>query len=242
MSVHSSGYLQPYYTYSQNGVAYLYNNKFGNNKFDTLFNINAQIGDKWRFPLIDTTCADSVYFMEVLNSGTKTLNGFSLKWLQVATGPFPYGGFSTIDTISERFGYRYDDLFYSPCTGSPDEGNHGGLRCYSDDAFGFYSTNISSSCDYYYTGISYLQMDNGVLKIYPNPANDKINIGISLEQGQTGILMVYDLRGKLVLSEKLDISNDLTEVCVVSLKSGLYIYKLTVNETIVNTGKLNVIR
>ncbi|HET6224840.1 MAG TPA: hypothetical protein VFF27_01080, partial [Bacteroidia bacterium] len=86
--------LAPEFVYSENGVAYQYNDGkyLGRNKFDTIFNINAKIGDKWRLPRVDTLCPDSMYNMKVLNIGTKTINGFNLKWLYVKIGAINMGG------------------------------------------------------------------------------------------------------------------------------------------------------
>lgn len=226
-------FSSPYFTYEQNGVAYLYNNKEGNNKFDTLFNINAQIGDKWRFPLVDTICADSTYFMKVLNTGTKTLNGFNLKWLYIKAGPFPYAGsgsfISGFDTITERLGPRYDDICYSSCYNSPDECAHGGLRCYSDDAFGVYSTGLTSPCDYL-TGIAESQIGQGVLKIYPNPVTTELEIEFrDTHTLQNIIIEIKNMLGQTVKtfdSRLLANCKNKIEIDVSELSKGLYFVQL----------------
>lgn len=194
-----SYYHLPFYTYEQNGVAYLYNNRYGNNKFDTLFNINAQVGDKWHLPLLDTACVDSLYYMTVLDTGSRVLNGINLKWLYVQAGPlggaFPYG----FDTITERLGYRYDDICYSfVCNNGPDECAHGGLRCYSDSTFGLYSTNTNIPCDYFYTDISESKKNNASLSLFPNPANDEITIVFNDATPAEGNIEIRDMLGKLI--------------------------------------------
>lgn len=200
-----STFGSPFYTYEQNGVAYLYNDRFGNNKFDTLFNINAQIGDKWRFPLVDTACADSLFFINVLNTGTRTLNGFNLKWLYVKKGPFGYTANGilnySLDTITERLGYRYDYIDYSPCYGNNETGDYNGnFRCYSDDTFGLYSTGISSSCDYFKDETSFgeLQIEQGILKIYPNPAQSQITIEFNTTEKSFFSVQIKNILGKTV--------------------------------------------
>lgn len=237
-----SGYGLPFYTYQQNGVAYLYNNKEGNNKFDTLFNINAQIGDKWRFPLVDTICADSTYFMKVLNTGTKTLNGFNLKWLYIKTGPIPYPGSGDflygLDTITERLGYRYDDICYGLiCNNSADECAHGGLRCYSDDAFGVYSTGLTSSCDYL-TGISESQMGQGVLKIYPNPAQSQITIEFELSKTKNITIEIKNSFGQTfntIDSRAFSNGKNKIEIDVSEFSKGLYFIQLQSESKIMST-------
>ena len=227
------GYTPPYFTYAQNGVAYIYNNRYGNNKFDTLFNINAKIGDKWRMPLVDTACADSMYFFKVLNTGKKTINGVNLKWLYIET-IIPSG--ERIDTIVERLGYRFDDLDYSVCHGTASEVPHGNLRCYSDNSFGFYSTGISSSCDLV-TGIAHQEV-NSRLKIYPNPANEKLNLSVPFELKGTLKFEIYDLTGKLLISHNC---SEQLEISTASLKEGVYLCKWYLDDVYVKSDKLCLI-
>lgn len=233
-----SGYGLPFYTYEQNGVAYLYNNKYGNNNFDTLFNINAQIGDNWRFPLVDTACVDSLYFMKVLNTGTKMLNGFNLKWLYVKKGPYDNSGFNYVwDTITERLGNRFDDLHYSMCYNTPDEYAHGGLRCYSDDAFGLYSTGLTSPCDYL-TGISKKQIGHEILKIYPNPAQSQITIEFELSNTKNTIIEIKNALGqtvKTIDNKALSKGKKKIEIDVSEFSKGLYFIQLQCETKIIST-------
>lgn len=244
---YSQGYNNPYFTYEQNGIVYIYNNIYGNDRFDTLYNINAQIGARWRFPLVDTACADSSYFIEVLNTGTKVVNGFNLKWWYVQIGPVEYydnSFFYSHDTIIERFGYRVDNIAgssYAYCNNTSYEGTGGNLRCYSDSTFGFYSTEIASSCDYYYTSVLELQGNERMLKIYPNPATDKLNVAIDVKQSETAIIEILDITGKLHISCVLNKNNSVTEISIADLSAGIYMYKLIVNNNIVKLGKLSVI-
>lgn len=240
-----SGYGLPFYTYEQNGVAYLYNNRYGNNKFDTLFNINAQIGDKWRFPLVDTTCADSTYFMKVLNTGSKILNGFNFKWFYIKEGPIDYSGDGnftySFDTITERLGIRYDDIDYAPCYGITAEGAHGGLRCYSDDAFGVYSTGLTSSCDYL-TGIAESQIGQGLLKIYPNPAKNEITVEYYANIEQILTLDLYNLIGERVGAYQLNKGNNSTKIFLPDYEAGIYFYKIISEDKTITEDKLIIIK
>ena len=230
------GYTAPFFTHSEDGVAYLYNNKYGENKFDTLFNMNAQIGDKWRMPFVDPTFADSLYFMEVLDTGTRILNGFNLKWLYILTGPSPTGGYN-VDTITERLGYRFDDLDYSPLSEAP----HGNLRCYSDTNFGFHSTGESKSCDFVLTDVLESKLDKGDLKIYPNPANEQLTISTHLKWRTMTKLEIYDLSGKLVLSNVMHESSDQVKIPTFSLDEGIYLYKWYIDNAHVKSGKISII-
>jgi hypothetical protein len=228
-------YSSPFFTYSENGIAYLYNNKYGKHEFEVLFDMNAQIGDKWRIPQVDTACADSLYFMEVLDTGTKMVNGFNLKWLHVKLDHSPY-----FDTITERLGYRYDNFDYSPCHNVIADSPGGGLRCYSDNDFGLYSTKKNSSCDFI-TAISELQLNEDELKIYPNPANDKLTINLHFNYKQKATVDLYDLTGKLIRSNTLKEGDDELEISTATLSEGIYIYKSNVNGVYIKLGKLSII-
>lgn len=82
---------------------------------------------------------------------------------------------------------------------------------------------------------------NNVSAVFPNPANDKLNVAIHLEQGQTGSLSVYDLGGKLLLSHSLNENSDFTEISTTKLSAGMYIYKINLNNNVVDSGKLSII-
>lgn len=237
------GYQPPHFTYSENGVVYIYNNLYGNSKFDTLFDINAQKGSRWRQPLIDTACADSLYFIKVLNTGNKVINGFTLKWLYVKMGPFDEHGTANFDTITERFGLRYDDLDYSLCRGLVAEVPHGDLRCYADDEFGFHSTGLSTSCDYYYTSIPELERYGIELTLYPNPVNEKLTIQLNNKQSIAKKLKLelYDLTGKHLLSVNMENNPAVTQVSMLSLEDGMYMYRLLAEDMPLHSGKLTVV-
>lgn len=83
---------------------------------------------------------------------------------------------------------------------------------------------------------------NNVSTVFPNPANDKLNVTIHLEQGQTGSLLVYDLAGKLLLSHTLNENSDFTEISTTKLSAGMYIYKINLNNNVADSGKLSIIR
>ncbi len=227
-------YSSPFFTYSENGIAYLYNNKYGKHEFEILFDMNAQIGDKWRRPQVDTACADSLYFIEVLNTGTKMINGFNLKWLHVKLDQSPY-----FDTITERLGYRYDNFDYSHCHNVSVDFPGGPLRCYSDNDFGLYTTKKNSSCDFI-TAVSELKLGDA-LKVYPNPANDKLTINTGINHKQTTTFDLYDLTGKLIRSNTLKEGANGLEISTATFSEGIYIYKLNVNGASIKSGKLSII-
>lgn len=183
--------VDSFYTYSQSGVVYIYNNRYGLNRFDTLFNINANIGDKWRMPLADTAC-DSINVV-VLDTGSTVINSLNLKWLNVK---FKYSNASSsyvYDTIIERIGFVKTFFYFPMVCQYIDERSFDGLRCYSDNTFGSYSTGISSSCNYFYTGI-YEQATLSQIELYPNPVSTELTVRLKTLNNKT-VVVIRDILG-----------------------------------------------
>jgi len=71
------------------------------------------------------------------------------------------------------------------------------------------------------------------MKIYPNPATEKITLSISnMENLQTGTLQLYTLNGQLLQTRLL--SETEVDIFLVGLSKGTYILKVQVNEHIEN--------
>ncbi|MCK4662192.1 MAG: T9SS type A sorting domain-containing protein [Bacteroidales bacterium] len=70
--------------------------------------------------------------------------------------------------------------------------------------------------------------------LYPNPATDYINISLS-HNNQTNKFEIYDITGKLILSEKL--ISTLTKIHITGLSKGLYFYRIKNNNKTIGTGK-----
>ncbi|MBK7681598.1 MAG: T9SS type A sorting domain-containing protein [Bacteroidetes bacterium] len=62
---------------------------------------------------------------------------------------------------------------------------------------------------------------NGKLNMYPNPARDVLNISLP-ESYQQGMLMVYDLQGRLIWNEKVIPSNEIYRMNTLALDPGMY--------------------
>lgn len=71
--------------------------------------------------------------------------------------------------------------------------------------------------------------------VYPNPANDKLNIRMTHFKGKS-FVKIYNSRGETVKSETLN--NDLTTISLSGLSAGLYLYKIIdLNGNVLDTGK-----
>lgn len=66
-----------------------------------------------------------------------------------------------------------------------------------------------------------------ISNVFPNPASSVLNIELELELGNNVIIEVYDLQGRLVLSETTGIVNNGISVDVNQFKSGTYIINLS---------------
>jgi len=94
------------------------------------------------------------------------------------------------------------------------------------DEFG--SSGSQLSPEYYVEKLAQVEM-----KIYPNPATEKITLSISnMEKIQTGTLHLYTLTGQLIQTRLL--SEAEVDISLVGLSKGTYILKVQVNDIIEN--------
>ena len=211
----------PIFSYSQAGVVYLYTNRNVSYQFDTLYYINAQIGDSWRMAFADTTCNNTLGFVKVLNIGNRNINGTNLKWLYTKCKTYGYTGTETYDTIYERMGLINNFLYYLTDCGTSDN-EIPTFRCYSDNTFGSF-TNYSNPCDYYETGI-YELSNSTQIKISPNPFTSQTTISFSSEQTNTTI-KITDILGK-----EIKALNFTGKDCIIekgTMQAGIYFVQIT---------------
>ena len=83
---------------------------------------------------------------------------------------------------------------------------------------------------------------NDNIVIFPNPATYKLNLTVILQEGETATLTIYDITGKLILSDTFNSDNEAKEISVSALSEGMYIYKVNVNNENVKQGKLIITR
>ncbi len=79
-------------------------------------------------------------------------------------------------------------------------------------------------------------------KLYPNPNNGNMLLDYTLNEGEVGIIKIYDLTGKLICSYRLNANNSQLQINNADLNNGIYIYHITVNNTIVKSDKLVIIK
>jgi hypothetical protein len=224
-----------YYTYSNSGVNYIYNNRYGQNQFDTLFDINAQIGDKWKMPLTDTLCNDTINTVTVLDTGHLFINSTQLKWLYVKINNNPVSG-NSFDTIIENLGYTKRFFYYYDYCNLYEGPEYYSLRCYSDNTFGNYNST-SLICDF---TISIDEIPNSLnFHFYPNPISSTIlTIDFELSKSENMLLEIQNMLGQIVYSDtfKTSISRQTKTIDIGSLPKGAYFIQLK-NEYKIHTAK-----
>ena len=89
------------------------------------------------------------------------------------------------------------------------------------------------------TGISPDHSVRNNCSIYPNPANDIVNI--DFEKPVTGTLVVFDFTGKAIISKEINDQTDHEIIPISELKSGTYFVRISSNEgTAIELRKLVV--
>ena len=77
--------------------------------------------------------------------------------------------------------------------------------------------------------------------VYPNPANDNVNISMSLEQDQQAIVQIYDFSGRIVLERSVVTGSSPSAISTEQLNQGIYLYNVQIDGTNVKSGKLSII-
>ncbi len=89
---------------------------------------------------------------------------------------------------------------------------------------------------YYYSQKTIVSVNNSAKissKVFPNPVKSTLYIKFNNKEDNRGIIEIFDISGKLVLSNTI---NTTSSIKVEHLKSGIYFYK-TINKNRVSSGK-----
>lgn len=155
--------FNPYFTYENNKVYYLFNSS--TNSFDTLCNFNANIGDKWGVHFV-AACSYQPK-LTVVDTGHVFINNQSLKKIVVSVSP------SIFDTIVEKIGgiNLYLGAYYKCIADGPVMPR---FICYQDNNFPLYMRSNVSSC-LYDVGLDEFTNENSI-SVFPNPSTDQFFI------------------------------------------------------------------
>lgn len=218
-------------TYINNNVVYVYN--LETLVFDTLANFNAGIGDKWRlinYPgsISTSSCSFSRPICTVTNTSTVLINSQILKTLQIT---FQMYSNTYTTSIIEKIGSVNGFLFpYYHCI--VDGPSYGSFICYSDNNFTLYNPS-GIACNYTTVGLNEIKIKDEELKIYPNPANDVLNVEINLStsSGSSSVakLEIINSLGQVVYQSA--ITNQHSSINIKQLSNGFYQLKLSEGES-----------
>ena len=188
------------YIYEEDSVTYIYIEEKG---FDTLFNIQAQVGESWElfshFP--DWPISDALH-CEVLAKGTSRINEVELPWIYVE---YDFGrDFIYRDTVFQRIGNKHSFFLPWDWMYAQVDGHLGGpLWCYSDSELGLMDQS-PLGCEYVRVNTEEPLFDESQIKIFPNPAGEILTIRDERTDRQfhEKEIEIYSIEGKFLQSLK----------------------------------------
>ncbi len=86
------------------------------------------------------------------------------------------------------------------------------------------------------------ESDNTALMVYLNPASEFLSINYKIEVSDIGMFEVYNLMGEKIITLILNSSEGEQKLSLSTLSSGSYLYKYTINNRIVKTDKLVIVK
>lgn len=87
----------------------------------------------------------------------------------------------------------------------------------------------------YTVGVNDFYEQNERVLLYPNPVETYFNIRLQSEEAQPCVIEIYTLEGRLVFSEKSELSNNTHTINVASFAQGTYLCKITNGKKISTT-------
>lgn len=236
------GNLKSQYTYISGDTVFLWNDF--ENRFFTLFNFGAQVGDSW----ITTTQPNPNYQVDpntdndssriiVTATGNIQINSHNYRYIKIEpTYGSPYG---MKGTYVERFGNidSFPDAFHTLFPGTYDytnsltvEWNQYSFKCFEDKSFSLYNPS-NQDCEYYLSIVGTKELQkNKYVKYYPNPSNGEFTIE-STSNEQLSVT-IYDSFGRLLRSLEVAPMESL-KVDISENNSGIYFLRIQdVNDNI----------
>ncbi|MGQ0829106.1 MAG: T9SS type A sorting domain-containing protein [Bacteroidota bacterium] len=85
-------------------------------------------------------------------------------------------------------------------------------------------------------------INNSAFKLYPNPNNGTMQLDYTLEKEQRGVFVIYDLLGKKQAEYELQQNASSVSISEAMLNNGIYFYKILINDKLVATDKLVIVK
>lgn len=219
-------YHNTVYMYQSNDTAYFYNKTL--NKFSILNVYGAQKNDTWNIEYERGNIKVVVDSVSTVN-----LYGKQLKELFVRYQDFSYDINNPSEyksKITEGIGdniYMFkSNIFYLPLCDEFAE--YSGLRCYIHTAYGTYHIG-TLACDYATTGTNFPSAQS--IKVYNSSDNT-----IRIQLANACQLELLDYSGRVLST--VTINSDDYSYNSTYISKGLYIYRITRNSILLQTGKI----
>lgn len=218
--VTSSTYSSTIYTHDLDGLAVIF--VPGLDLFDTLFDINAIPGDRWGMvPLPEPMWCSTESWVEVVDTGTTSLNAVQLRWLAVN---YHYLAeeveYLEPDTIMERLGPMAGFMLpHEWCNQVVSPGFISDLYCYSDALVEYIEPGIVD-CD---LAMGLAQLAPTKLEVFPNPGKDRFTVSGLNGNTYTRITM-RDAFGRVVQARNVTATN--AELNTTDLRTGVYFVEI----------------
>lgn len=205
------------YTYAQNDTVFFYYKQ----SFRPAYFFNAQVGDTLQaINFLGFDACDTVIQQVVDSSGIMQINNETLRFYVARhinfTNQILY---PERVTIVEKIG-AVDNYTLPHFTCVTDNEEHT-LRCYKDDNFNLYQTNLLTDCDYLYTSLSNI-LDEDILsvEVMPNPSTLLLNIRSKHQIIEA--ISLFNLNGQLQVVELIHQGNKEHQLNVSNLSPGIY--------------------
>lgn len=217
--VNSSGHTIEYVRIDDEHEKLLWYNR-EQNIVTTLYNFAANEGDSWEIAV------DNCSFVVTVDSvSIKVFNGDEYRVLHISDENNYFTG-DVIEYVGNTRSFFPRDI-YQICKygASPDGQAITNLRCFDNEETLINFENVS--CDTTYTSVGIKQEEanqKNIVNIYPNPANNYINIDFENEEySKNTTISIFDIKGIKIYSS--DISNK-SSIDVSFLKQGAYFVKI----------------
>lgn len=119
----------------------------------------------------------------------------------------------------------------------------GGVQIISAPNFPNYNLGalVGSGCDTLQTGLSETEMETEKVRVYPNPANELLQVEVNLNVGEKGTILFYNAYGTKVRQFKVTGGTTKMRIDLTDLQSGAYTYCLSSAGKDVGRGKVIVV-
>ena len=193
--------------------------------------------------------ASAVYFYDAATNGN--LEGqniyvpFDAAWSMVDNQRYLFCVYTASDSIRIGYDTRIDytatiNNYLQPIAPVKTLPN-GQAATWYRDGFGWDVTPAISATIDFYIGVNSVETSVSAVP-YPNPAINMLNVPVRKGVKGNVTVEIYDLAGKLVISENQTIDNEPLKVNVASIRNGAYVFSLTFADGSKDTFKVSINR